>query len=93
MYRNLLYHLGKLCILQGEINTIIREAHTSLIARHFSVGKIVANLQKYCYWTHMIDSVSHFIKGFSLCATSKPRNKKLGLYTPLLVPSHPWESI
>ena len=27
---------------------------------------------------------------FSIC---KPTNRKLGLYTPLLVPSHPWESV
>ena len=41
----------------------------------------------------MIDNVSCFIRGFSLCETSKPRNRKLGLYTPLPVPSHPWKSI
>ena len=28
-----------------------------------------------------------------MCSTSKPSNRKLGLYTPLSVPSHPWESI
>ena len=28
-----------------------------------------------------------------MCAKSKPSNRKLGLYTPLLVPSHPWESV
>jgi len=28
-----------------------------------------------------------------MCAKSKPSNKKLGLYTPLLVPSRPWESV
>ena len=28
-----------------------------------------------------------------MCATSKPGNRKLGLYTPLLVPSRPWESV
>ena len=28
-----------------------------------------------------------------MCAKSKPRNRKLGLYTPLPVPSHPWESV
>ena len=28
-----------------------------------------------------------------MCSTSKPSNKKLGLYTPLPVPSRPWESI
>ena len=28
-----------------------------------------------------------------MCATNKTRNRKLGLYTPLLVPSRPWESV
>ena len=28
-----------------------------------------------------------------MCATNKPSNRKLGLYTPLPVPSHPWESV
>ena len=41
----------------------------------------------------MIDSVSHFIRGCYLCAISKRSNRKLGFYTPLMVPSHPWESI
>jgi hypothetical protein len=49
VHDNLLYHLGKLCIPQGERINIIREAHSSLIAGHFGVGKTVANLQRYCY--------------------------------------------
>ena len=49
VHKILLYHLGKLCIPQGERNSIIRESHTSLIAGHFGVGKTVANLQRYCY--------------------------------------------
>ena len=28
-----------------------------------------------------------------MCATSKPSNKKLGLYTPLPIPSRTWESV
>ena len=28
-----------------------------------------------------------------MCAKSKPSNRKLGLYTPLRIPSHPWESV
>ena len=28
-----------------------------------------------------------------MCATRKPSNKMLGLYTPLPVPSRPWESV
>ena len=93
VHNSLLYHLGKLCIPQGERNNIIREAHTSLIAGHFGVGKTIVNLQRYFYWPRMIDSVSRFIRGCSLCEISKSSNRKLGFYTPLLVPSHPWESI
>jgi hypothetical protein len=28
-----------------------------------------------------------------MCGISKPSNKKLGLYTPLPIPSRPWESV
>ena len=28
-----------------------------------------------------------------MCAKRKPNNKNLGFYTPLPVPSHPWESV
>jgi hypothetical protein len=41
----------------------------------------------------MNESVSKYIKGCAMCATSKPNNIKLGLYTPLPVPSQSWESI
>ena len=79
---NLLYHLGKLCIPKDEQAHVIREAHNSLIAGHFGVSKTLVQLQKYCYWPHMQETVTKYIKGCVMCATSKPSNKKLGLYTP-----------
>jgi hypothetical protein len=79
VYDNLLYHLGQLCIPQGERINIIREAHSSLIAGHFGVGKTVVNLQRYYYWPKMNESVSRYVRGRSLCATSKPSNQNLGL--------------
>ena len=72
---------------------IIREAHTSLIVGLFNVSKTVSHLQRYFYWPHILESMSHFIKGCSFCAISKPSNRKLGLYTPLTIPSCPWESV
>ena len=59
-HNNFLFHLGKLCIPQGERLSVMREAHSSLIVGHFGVRKIVAHLQRYCYWPRMIDSVSRF---------------------------------
>jgi len=89
----LLYHLGKLCIPQIERINIIREAHTSLISGRFGVSKTVAYLQRFCYWPKLHEIVSRYIKGCTMCAKSKPNNRKLGLYTPPPVPSHPWESV
>ena len=39
MHNNLLFHLGKLCIPQGERLSVMREAHSSLISGHFGVRK------------------------------------------------------
>ena len=44
IHDNLLYHLGKLCIPQGERVNTIREENTSLIVGHFGVAKTVAQL-------------------------------------------------
>jgi hypothetical protein len=41
----------------------------------------------------MNDTFSKYINGCFMCATSKTRNRNLGLYTLLLVPSQPWENI
>ena len=41
----------------------------------------------------MLERVLCFIKGCSLCVVSKPSKRNLGLYTPLPIPSHPWESV
>ena len=89
----LLYHCGKLCIPQTKREKIIREVHTSLISGHFGVSKTVAQLQWFCYWSKINERVSRYVKGCAMGAKSKTSNKKLGLYTPLPVPSHPWESI
>jgi hypothetical protein len=88
-----LYDLGKLCIPESEGVHLIREAHTSLIAGHFGVDKIVAPLQRFCYWPQMYENVSKYVRGCTMCAISKPSNRKLGLYTPLPIPSRPWESV
>ena len=56
----LLYHLGKLCIPQGERVHVIREANSSRVSRHFGVGKIVAQLKKNCYWPRMNETVHKF---------------------------------
>jgi hypothetical protein len=53
----------------------------------------MAHLQRFCYWPQMKEIVTKYVKWCVMCSTCKPTNRKLGLYSPLPVPSHPWESI
>lgn len=53
----------------------------------------MAQLHRYFYSPRILESVSRFVRGCSLCAVSKPSNRILGLHTPLPVLSLPWESV
>ncbi|KAJ6990285.1 hypothetical protein NC653_018742 [Populus alba x Populus x berolinensis] len=41
----------------------------------------------------LAEDVARFVSGCVMCSTSKLANRKVGLYTPLPVPTRPWESI
>ena len=63
------------------------------MSRNFWVGKTMAHLHSFCYWPQMKEIVIRYVNGCVMCSTCNPTNRKLGLYSPLPVPSHPWESI
>ena len=86
-----MYRLGKICVPQSE-RVHVTDSYFSH-SGHFGVGKTVAQLQKFCYWPRMNDTVSKYVKGYVMCAASNPSNRKLCLYTPLPVPSRSWESV
>ena len=89
----LLYHLGKLCIPTGERVHVIWEAHTSLVSGHFGIEKNLCHVQRFCFWPHMKNIMTHYVKGCVMCCVLKPSNRKLGLYTPLPISCRPWESV
>ena len=63
------------------------------MSRHFGVEKTLCHVQKICFWPHMKNIVTHYVKGCVMCFVSKPFNRKLGLYTPLPIPIRIWESV
>ena len=63
------------------------------MARHFSIEKTVAMLQKYFYWPKLRQEVGKYIRSCTACAIAKQTTKKQGLYTPLPTPDRSWESI
>jgi hypothetical protein len=51
------------------------------------------HLQRFFYWPQMKDIVTKYVNGCVMCSNCKPTNRKLGLCSPLPIPSHPWEII
>ena len=49
-YNGLLYNLDKICVPKGERLQLIREAHTSMVARHFGVGKMQHDILEDVYF-------------------------------------------
>ena len=60
---------------------------------HFGVEKNLSHVQRFCFWPHMKNIVTRYVKGCVMCFVSKPSNRKLGLHTPLPILSRPWESV
>ena len=60
---------------------------------HFGVKNTLSHVQRFCFWPHMKNIVTCYVKGCVMCSVSKPSNRKLWLYTPLPILSHPWESV
>ena len=60
---------------------------------HFGIEKALCHVQRFCFWPHMKNIVTHYVKGCVMCSVLKPSNRKLLLYTPLPIMSSQWESV
>lgn len=50
-------------------------------------------VQRYCCWHRICETIDKYIKGRVMCSTSKLANRKIGLYMPLPIPLWPWDNI
>jgi hypothetical protein len=89
-----LYKLNLLCVPHSEDHLfLIMEVHASAYGGHFGTTKTIQHLQRHFHWPSMQPQVEKFIRACALCSQSRPSNRKQGLYQPLPLPSHPWNSI
>jgi len=89
----LLCHLGHRCVPSSRCAKRILEVHYSRIDGHFKVEKTIELLQKYFYWSNLLQDVEKYFRSYTTCVISKLTSKKQDLYTPLPTPRQPWESI
>jgi hypothetical protein len=72
---------------------LLQESHTGGLMGHFGREKTFLMLADHFYWTKMRHDVDRFVHHCITCHRSKSKLKPHSLYTPLLVPTIPWEDV
>ena len=63
------------------------------MAGHFGSDKTFGQLSHFYFWPRMRSEVKKFVSRCRVCHHAKGRSKNIGLYTPLLIPTRPWDSM
>ena len=88
-----LFKANKLCIPRSlPRDLIVKKAHGGVLAGHFGINKTFQILKEHFNWPKMDGNVHKVITRYTTCHMAKSRFYH-GLYTPLLVPSRPWDDI
>ncbi|XP_048552596.1 uncharacterized protein LOC125532671 [Triticum urartu] len=89
-----LFRANKLCIPNCSIRLLLlQEAHAGGLMGHFGAKKTESVLIDHFFWPRMRRDVEHYILRCEICRKAKSRLNPHGLYTPLSIPSTPWEDI
>lgn len=89
-----LFKGGQLCIPDCSMReNIIREKHNGGLVEHFGIDKTLDQLSHFYYWPKMRRDVQRFVTRCKVCQLVKGHSQNTGLYTPLPIPSRPWDSV
>ena len=94
LFDGFLFRVDKVCIPRCSLRLLlVEEAHKGGLMGHFGRDKTYHMLHTHFYWPHMLRDVEHMIKRCIECLKAKSRLMPHGLYTPLPIPTAPWEDI
>ena len=63
------------------------------MAGHFGSDKTFGQLGHFYFWPRMRSKVENFVSRCRVCQYTKGRSQNIGLYTPLPIPTRPWDSM
>lgn len=90
----LLFKNNKLCIPSCSMReNLIQEKHNGGVAGQFGSDKTYGQLSHFYLWPRMRYEVENFVSRCRICQHAKGRSQNTNIYTPLLVPTRPWDSI
>ncbi|XP_074283863.1 uncharacterized protein LOC141608406 [Silene latifolia] len=88
-----LFKGNRLCVPKHPIRELlVREAHGGGLAGHFGVAKTLEMLKEHFLWPRMQKDVHNIVGKCVTCQVSKSTFKP-GEYTPLPVPTRPWDDV
>ena len=89
-----LFKDNRLCIPSTSIRDfLIWEIHQGGLAGHFGRDKTIADVKNRFFWPKMKKHIAKVISHCKDCIRGKQVKQNTGLYTPLPIPSKPWEDI
>jgi hypothetical protein len=94
LHEGFLFRANKLCIPDCSVRPLLlHEAHAGGLMGHFGAKKTEQVLADHFFWPKMRRDVERYVLHCVTCHKAKSRLNSHGLYTPLLIPSVPWEDI
>ncbi|XP_074570594.1 uncharacterized protein LOC141827268 [Curcuma longa] len=89
-----LFRGKQLCIPRCSLReAIIREAHSGGLAGHFGRDKTLMLVRDRFHWPKLGSDVEKIVKRCVTCHRAKMHGSNAGLYTPLPIPTTPWEDV
>ena len=71
----------------------IQKKHIGGLVGHFGIDKMVLQFSHYYFFPKMRSEVEKFVKRCRICQHVKGRSQNTRLYTPLPIPSRPWDLV
>jgi hypothetical protein len=94
LHDGFLFRANKLCIPECSVHLLLlQEAHVGGLMGHFGAKKTESVLADHFFWPKMRRDVKRYVQRCEICHKAKSRLNPHGLYTPLSIPSTPWEDI
>ncbi|KAG7527866.1 Retrotransposon gag domain, partial [Arabidopsis suecica] len=93
-HEGFLFYGKRLCVPNCSLRDLfVREAHGGGLMGHFGIAKTLSVMQDHFYWPHLKRDVERICERCVVCKHAKSKVQPHGLYTPLPIPTHPWNDI
>ena len=89
-----LFFKNRLCVPRTSLrDQLTWECHSGGLAGHFGRDKMITAVEHQFYGPSLKRDVGNIVAQRRVCAFAKQVRKNAGLYTPLPVPTRPWDNV